>query len=79
MTDRIRYALRIAAVVQQVAMPSFAVTAAAAGDDAAPMPAVAARPSVGLAAGAGGPSQLHFVWPTNIAALRYRGFARAMG
>ena len=34
MTDRIRYALRIAAVVQQVAMPSFAVTAPAAGDDA---------------------------------------------
>ena len=79
MTDRIRYALRVAAVVQQLAMPSFAVTAPTAGADTAPMPAVAARPSIDLAAGAGGHSQLHFVWPANIAALRYRGLARVVG
>ena len=66
MTDRIRYALRIAAVVQQLAMPSFAVTAVDA--DAAPMPAVAA--SVDLAPALDEHSQRHFVWPANIAALR---------
>jgi len=76
MTDRIRYALRIAAVAQQIAMPSFAVTAPAAGADAAPMAAVAARPSADRAAAAGEHRQAHFVWPANIAALRYRGLAR---
>ena len=79
MTDRIRYALRIAAVVQQLAMPSFAVTAPVGGADAAPMPAVAARPSVDLAPAADEHSQQHFVLPANIAALRYRGLARAIG
>jgi hypothetical protein len=74
MTDRIRYALRIAALVQQLAMPSFAVTAPADGADAAPMPAVAVP--VNLAAALDGHSQPHFVWPANIAALRYRGLAR---
>jgi hypothetical protein len=73
MTDRIRYALRIAAVVQQLAMPSFAVTAPADGADAA-MPAVAVP--VNLAAALGGQPQPHFVWPANLAALRYRWLAR---
>jgi hypothetical protein len=79
MTDRIRYALRIAAVVQQLTMPSFAVTAPAGGADAAPMPAVAVGASLDRALGAGEHRQAHFVWPTNIAALRYRGLARVLG
>ncbi len=78
MAGRIRYALRIAAIVHLLGIPSLAYAAPKADANAVQVTAIAAWLSTFGLSVIGEHPQIQFNWPMNIAALRYRGLARTV-